>query len=191
MLFFAETVSQAQLASLEARHTVSSCADEGRPNMAAAPLTRERTGTGLAGIRRVVGGVVLPACQSHRCHLEVTALHTTSNGPRRQRALVTEKRATSKQAQIARSDWAACHGLGLAELLLPGLLLLQSSHSIAPVTCRTANGRIIFDKYLSQGTPRHTKVAQTSRRLAHFADEQQSKMCQSSALRRVSGNARL
>ena len=70
LLFFAETVSQAQLASLEARHTVSSGADEGRPNMAAAPPMSKRTGT---GIRWVVGGGWCPSCQSHRCHLEVAA----------------------------------------------------------------------------------------------------------------------
>lgn len=122
MLFFAETVSQAQLASLEARHTVSSGADEERPNTAAAPLTRERAGT---GIRRVVGGVVLPipslppqsgsSCDSKL----LTALHTRSNGPRRQRALVTEKRATSKQAQICALGLGGLHGLESAGLLLP------------------------------------------------------------------------
>lgn len=119
MLFFAETVSQAQLASLEARHTVSSGADEERPNTAAAPLTRERAGT---GIRRVVGGVVLPipslppqSGSSCRSKL-LTALHkkrrpasATCAGYREESNIKTSTDLRARIGRIARSGigWAA------------------------------------------------------------------------------------
>lgn len=109
----------------------------------------------------------------------LTALHTRSNGPRRQRAHGYRENSNNKNKHRLRGRIGrlARPGIGWAGLPPVSRVTLPQHRA---VTCSTTNGRAIFDKDLTQGT-----VAQMSRRLAHFADEQRSKMCLPSALRRA------
>lgn len=75
------------------------------------------------------------------------------------------------------------HGLELAGLLPVSRVTIPQHRA---VTCSTTNGRIIFDKYMTQGT-----VAQMSRRLAHFADEQHVQNVPAQRLASSPGNAGL
>lgn len=96
----------------------------------------------------------------------LTALHT-----RKQRPASATCAGYREQSNRKTSIDCAVGLGGLQGLELAGLLPVVSRVTIPQhraVTCSTTNGRAIFDKYLTQGT-----VAQMSRRLAHFADEQQ------------------
>lgn len=164
-------------------------ADEGRPNTAAAPLTREQASERVLGFG---GWWVVSCCQSHRCHREMAArveacclLHSTQEATAR----VGNVRRLQRREQQQKTSIDCAVGLGGLHGLGIGW----------PTTCfagdhLTASRRDMFDNERSDNIrqmPVPGAVAQMSRRLAHFADEQHVQDVPAQRLASCAGNAGL